>query len=604
MKIHARKLVEAMETSRDRVAVMTFPSGSSITGIATVRPDTVQVLNSSGSVAKKQLIDDITALTQNKWCSDPVSRNVRSAIQAAITKLKGMPLDTTRYGTRRHAHLFLLTARLDDGEIELVPEVFFGEIQIHVIGIGPLFWPRSEMGASGWCVPTAPLGPRPNLEDKGLSTCKEKGKEVKKEIKVEEIIRLLRSAVDLGILYDVVIDLFPGENCAVRAVMGEVQFPKFLPGEKRTLLVQVHIGDITLPDIVNCCEDEVLPRWFHLERQLEATLGELQTRLLTVRATYRHTNFSESTSFFTERHVEVSRFTEDSLWRFSPTGNKLVDKQESPPISPITAKDFVKKVLIQRVASMHSNPTQAIKAVQEITNRTPTWGIDLTDISRELEYRERVEKKFRDMRESKDSGCRLSYDTENKRDSYDLAESGWDCGAAWLSSSQTFPDKPMGISLQTLPVTPVDPDCRYRGSRELRNEDRAPFIAGIDSSPETELPDDMEPADEAQRIWLEMKLRQRGFSSGSIKRRSMRSKKSSPVYIRPSLDDRFGIKQHGELSTVHASGNTSEDDSEDEKDTQRPAENVDWSDSSVQDTLKSLMTLRDIRETDFGPWAM
>ncbi|RPB08495.1 hypothetical protein P167DRAFT_494005 [Morchella conica CCBAS932] len=522
MKIHAKKLVEAMEISRDRVAVMTFPSGSSITGIATVRPDTVQVLNSSGSVAKKQLVDDIAALTQNKWCSDPVSRNVRSAIQASITKLKGMPLDTTRYGTRRHAHLFLLTARLDDGEIELVPEVFFGEIQIHVIGIGPLFWPRSEMGASGWCVPTASLGPRPNLEDKRLSTYKGGGKEVKKEIKVEEMIRLLRTAVDLGILYDIVIDLIPGENCAVRAVMGEVRFPKFLPGEKRTLLVQVHIGDITLPDIVNCCEDEVLPRWLHLERQLEATLGELQTRLLTVRATYRHTNFSESTSFFTERHVEVSRFTEDSLWRFSPTGNKLVDKQESPPISPMTAKDFVKKVLIQRVASMHSNPTQAIKAVQEITNGTPTWGIDLTDISRELEYRERVEKRFRDTRESNDSGC----------------------------SSQTFPDKPTGISLQTLPVTPVDLDCRYRGSRELRNEDRAPFIAGIDSSPETELPDDMEPADEAQRIWLEMKLRQRGFSSG------------------------------------------------------RPAENVDWSDSSAQDTLKSLMTLRDVRETDFGPWAM
>ncbi|KAI5845843.1 hypothetical protein DFP73DRAFT_476526 [Morchella snyderi] len=530
MKIHAKKLVEAMETSRDRVAVMTFPSGSSITGITAVRPDTVQVLNSSGSIAKRQLIDDIAALAQNKWCSDPVSRNVRSAIHASIMKLKGMPLDTTRYGTRRHAHLFLLTTRLDDGEIELVPEVFFGEIQIHVIGIGPLFWPRSEMGASGWCVPTATLGPRPNLEDKRLSTYKEKDKEVKKEIKVEEMIRLLRIAVDLGILYDVVIDLIPGENCAVRAVMGEVRFPKFLPGEKRTLLVQVHIGDITLPDIVNCCEDEASPRWLHLERQLEATLGELQTRLLTVRATYRHTNFSESTTFSTERHVEVSRFTEDSLWRFSPTGNKLVDKQESPPISPMTAKDYVKKVLIQRVASMHSNPTQAIKAVQEITNGTPTWGIDLTDISRELEYRERVEKKFRDTRESNGSG------------------------------PQTFPDKPTGISLQTLPVTPVDLDCRYRGSRELRNEDRAPFIAGIDSSPETELPDDMEPADEAQRIWLEMRLRQRGFSSGSIKRRSMRSKQNT--------------------------------------------ESVGWSDNSAQDTLQSLMTLRDVRETDFGPWAM
>lgn len=88
MKLQAKRLVEAMETSRDRVAVMTFPVGSSNTGPMSSSRDGVHVLNSSGSVAKQQLIDDIALLGQNKWNTDPAARNVRDAVLASVKKLK------------------------------------------------------------------------------------------------------------------------------------------------------------------------------------------------------------------------------------------------------------------------------------------------------------------------------------------------------------------------------------------------------------------------------------------------------------------------------------------------------------------------------------
>lgn len=607
MKLQAKRIVEAMETSRDRVAVMTFPAEST-TGSQHVKPDTVHVLNSSGSVAKRQLMDDIASLGQNKWGIDPASRNVRAAVQASVRKLKGMPLDTARYGTHRHAHLFLLTSKLDNGEIELLPEVFFGEIQLHIIGIGVLFWPRNEMGASGWCIPTGTLGPRPTLSKRIVQQPEDALAKTKTETAdIDEIIRLLRTAVDLGALHQLVIELDAGENCSIRAVMGDLRYEKLLPGEKRTLLVQIQVGDMPIPDISNQYDldgnHETMPRWVILERQLEATLGELKGRLLTVRAKYYHANFPETVTFVTERKVDISRFAEDSLWRFSPTGNKLVDKEESPPTSPVLAEDYVKKVLIQRVASMHSSPSRALKAVQEISSGAKSRGIDLLEISTELTYRQKVEQKFKEAsRSSEGVGPTIVARPIEVDNSPPRSRKSWDSST---TPTQTFSEQRTSIPVETI-TTPINRDCRYRGSRELHNEDRAPFIATMDTSPDTERPD-IDLDDEAQRIWLEIKLRQRGVSSGSIKRRSLRSKRGDSMYVRPKLDDRLDDldDRRDMLSTVYSSISASGEESEDEsKEIDGMSKLGGKRGSSGQDTLKSMITLRDVHETDFGPWAM
>ena len=51
-----------------------------------------------------------------------------------------MPSEQTRYAQEdRSVYFFLLTTQLGDGAIDLLSEVFLGQIQIHILGIEPVF---------------------------------------------------------------------------------------------------------------------------------------------------------------------------------------------------------------------------------------------------------------------------------------------------------------------------------------------------------------------------------------------------------------------------------------------------------------------------------
>jgi len=70
---------------------------------------------------------------------------------AAIRKFKTKPSDTTNYPRAdwdRSVDLYLLTFQPEDGDIDLLLEVFMRQMQIHILGIGPVFWPRNKMGRS------------------------------------------------------------------------------------------------------------------------------------------------------------------------------------------------------------------------------------------------------------------------------------------------------------------------------------------------------------------------------------------------------------------------------------------------------------------------
>jgi hypothetical protein len=266
-----------------------------------------------------------------------------------------------------------------------------------------------------------------------------------------------------------------------------------------------------------------MEEWCILERQLEAALGELKSRLLTVKATYRHSHHPENTYMFTEKVAGITRFTEDSVWRFPlETWKREVDPDLSPkPV--VTRKGYVHKVLSQKLASMHSNPTRALLAVQAISAKNPRGEFcldlnNLNDISRELTYRAKVETRF------------------------SLRATGSDVGRT-----------PRARRIRTSTAsTNTDSDSEYhrygnhQGTPTPKPRRRqSPF----DSSPDTRETDD-----EAQRIWREMKIRKKG--GGSARRCA--------------------------LGDVGGPGVTGSGDG----------------------TGKGLVTLREVRETDFGPWAM
>ena len=63
---------------------------------------------------------------------------------AAIREVKVIPSGSTRYSRGdRSVHLFLLTSQVDDGPMGLLPELFMRQMQIHILGIGPV---RSDPG--------------------------------------------------------------------------------------------------------------------------------------------------------------------------------------------------------------------------------------------------------------------------------------------------------------------------------------------------------------------------------------------------------------------------------------------------------------------------
>jgi len=99
MKSGAKRIVESMETSRDRVAATAFPCAM---------PNNEHTLNSSGSVASQQLVEDIISLSRaDKHPS--IVRNVKELVVVAIRKLKSIPSDPARYSRADSSvHLFLL----------------------------------------------------------------------------------------------------------------------------------------------------------------------------------------------------------------------------------------------------------------------------------------------------------------------------------------------------------------------------------------------------------------------------------------------------------------------------------------------------------------
>ncbi|KAG0633533.1 hypothetical protein HOY80DRAFT_1104625 [Tuber brumale] len=522
MKSKAKQIVESMESARDRVAVMTFPCAT---------PNSVYTLNASGSVARQQLLKDIMSLSLPQAFIPQSSRNVQEAVMAAVRKLKAMPSDTTRYPRAdRSVHLFLLTSQLDDGAIDLLPEVLMGQVQIHILGIGPVFWPKNEMGSSGWCVPLSTIGPRPGSKD---------GRSEQKPITVEEIVSTLRTAVDLGEAQNVVVHLRRAGDSQILEVIGDTEYPRLVPGEKRSLLIKVDPGEPI--NLTTCHDDASNPTddWSFVEQQInsiQADLGVYETPLLTVKLTYQHSHHHPTTTLSIAKTAKVHRYNEHSHWRSSPAlQTELFASPENSPKRPITHEEYVYRVRSQKAASMHSNPDRALSEIQAIcaSVRRAEVRVDLHDISRELSYRARTEKRF----------------------SQPATASTGDGRVERVPTGRSGRRNSSFSSDTTSEVLTYWRDGKLLSSPFLSLPDEAPLVRlGLEESDADGEGEPEEGMDEARKIWRDMKVKKYGSGGFGGTGRV-----------------RFSVNASGNGNCNGAGG-------------------------------KSPATLRDVRETDFGPW--
>jgi len=114
MKSVAKHIVQSMESPRDRVALMTFPHAMW---------NTVYTLNSSGVLARQQLLEDIMALSSTHG-HPALLPQCQGSNNGRYWTIEDNALKPDKISAEdRSVHLFLLTSQLGHGAIDLLPDV-------------------------------------------------------------------------------------------------------------------------------------------------------------------------------------------------------------------------------------------------------------------------------------------------------------------------------------------------------------------------------------------------------------------------------------------------------------------------------------------------
>lgn len=555
MKTEAKRLVEAMETSKDRVAVMTFKSPPVGKRRPSLRGRTnLRVLNSTGSVSKKQLIEDISMLEPG-LTADPTGRDVSAVVNAAVKTLHSMPVDTGRYSSKRSGHLFLITSKLDNS----VVHGDFKGVKVHIVGVGPIFNPSSTTGGDGWC--TAISSPLDHVG--GLQRIIVDGIEIpvdkpSRATDVKTIINVLRMGVDVGIIEGGDLFLHPGEGCKLKGILGDTAFPMLLPGERKSLMAKVEVGDLPGWD----SDDKDID---NMERQLKATLGQLTSTILTVEAVYCHSHFSTTaTTITTKAHVDVLRYVEGCVWsRSTQELNEDVPAFLTDEKLQLD-KEIVNSVLVQVLASRHASSRDARNAIEQLKDH-----VDAPAVLRELGYQVYLEDRFGNRTISESSTGELFAEPmmEGPEHRFSPIDNGMD------ETIRPIPDVAAKPTSREFDVKGLDLLIDGTGSSQSgrlnsgRGHSNSEAHTASSQRIQSRL-DRQQSPDEAKKLWMRL----------------------------------GGFDEEDDLGALSMSDDDFED--VDDRDVFYGAENknsVGRSNSVGQDTM---VTYRDVRETDFSPWAL
>ncbi|KAI5821251.1 hypothetical protein BZA77DRAFT_299033 [Pyronema omphalodes] len=538
MKAEAKRLIEAMETSRDRVVAMTFSSPhlgkrrASLRG----RPH-LKVINSTGSVSKKQLLEDLSALELG-LVTDPNSRDVTAAINAAVKELRNMPPDNGRYGLKRSGHLFLLTTRLQSGEIQ----GNFKGIKVHVLGIGPIFNPSSAAGGDGWCAATSsPLDPVSQLQKIVADGVEVPVESPPKTNDVKSIVNILRMGLDLGVIQGGDLFLHPGQGCKIKAVLGDAAFPILRPGERKSLMVKIEVSD--LPGFRS--GDSSVK---NVERQLKATLGELTSTILNAEAVYCHSHLSTpATTITTKAQAEVVRFVEGCIWsRSSQDINGDIPDFLIHDDQLQSAKATTDSVLVQVLANRHSSARDARNAIEQLKD------VDAPAVLRELGYQVYLEDRY-GTRTVTENSTTESF-TEPMMEAFERRLSPGNKDMDLMRRSIANPTAKTAARV----FDEENSDLLMDGSPGPGSENRSDQSSS--SRFKNGRPDRNQSPDEARRLWMRLE----GYDEDDVGALSMSDEEFD------EFDDR----------------------------------NLYYGDDRSNHGEDTIVTYRNVRETDFSPWAV
>ncbi|KAK6342376.1 hypothetical protein TWF718_007776 [Orbilia javanica] len=380
MKSTVGYILENISGSRsDSFGMAAFTSTSACEVLMPMAPCSHQAKHRAFS-----LLDNARTTSDPFIVENSISNVVRAACSMFMPGFQG-----------KNKNLIIFSSAVPANQSSMADVGGFEDVRIHVIGVGCVYWPISEViyadsrdGGGGFCFPTSMMDVT-TLEDDHST---------KLQAITRRFVRALRSAESIGMMRDVTLTLKPAKNSKIKAVIGKTELATLRPGERATIMVRMEVTSIYQKH--HSLSEDGLEA---LEEGLYATLGMEKMRILQVDVGYKHSLLPAGTILTTTATADATIVKKNSPWNLRYSGpsraSSIYESDASRRariphllgnISPTPRQNFVRKALIQKIVSEHKNPKDALIAIENIARTTEEKDLDYCNVVRELRYQIRI----------------------------------------------------------------------------------------------------------------------------------------------------------------------------------------------------------------------
>ncbi|KAI9786545.1 MAG: hypothetical protein M1816_007869 [Peltula sp. TS41687] len=298
-------IASLLDRTRDRLAIVgfspRFSSTQSQCGVLfPLEPiNLTHITNLLMSVQKWQ-----QSVTSPAICMDEAMKvSVDLLSSPAATSLGQSPRECSRRVLR---HIFLLSSIMYEA-----PSKITNDIQVHIIN--PSIIP-SKPGLwinNGWQLHLPPLAT--TTTDEG--SIDEDADHI--PVCLRKALVNMRTGNLPGRLLNVSIDISPGPNCEIEAILGDTRYRSLASGQTASIFVKVKTSPLERPPLLHVNTANPggrCPSSDHLHAQLAVLLGQTAEDILHVKVQYKHTLLPKDTIMSVEKKGVVRRQIGQSAW--------------------------------------------------------------------------------------------------------------------------------------------------------------------------------------------------------------------------------------------------------------------------------------------------
>lgn len=340
----ARFLSTLLDSSNDRMAIIcTSAIHAEDRDFRTVLP-----LSLPNPRKTKAAVDSIVSSLER-----PRLSTMDAALRSATALLEhSTPRDPhSKLGPFAFGHVFLLTSNSKG----IAPHLLTHDtIQLHLVCAGNVPWQdEGKVRCNGWKIQSM------HMNELQCSS------RIKDEDPLSLFARLRTTVSDArkgllhGAVSDLVLDIKPGPNCTIEAIIGTPNIPNLRPGENTVALVRLKVGlpaaGYTL--VARRQQDGSSPAYTaDLDREIDKLLGTTPVTVLTVKLKYKHSLLPSNTHCTSLTECRMKRRLRTPEWQ-DVTPKAVTQRHSDPQVE-------VQKRFAFHIATRHA-PRQAMMVLTE-----------------------------------------------------------------------------------------------------------------------------------------------------------------------------------------------------------------------------------------------